>query len=471
MNEILKARHDALAQALMTTMKKIFATNKLDFSIMEQEFIKQGYREDQLSGVEKILIFRLDYMGDFILSTPAIREIRANYPNAFITLLVNKAVYPMAEFCPYVNEVIPIEIDYSKLIYSSDFQPLLILAADIATKYLWKRNYTLSICLRNGIGLIDLFINYLSGAKERVGNILNGSAAYEGNPELTKKDIANYFLTNAVVQPKYVLHFCAQNLYLLKAVGLHIRQTDLELWYDAEDLYTARKLLENFAPNRLKIVTGIGATMPARKYPVEKYLIAFKKIISKGASIIILGGPDEVDDAKFLQDNLPVEFVKNFVSLKIGWRTSAAITSLCDIYIGNDTGLAHIAAAEHLHVIRTVPESDEYEKNLKAYLLKINFGTKLEHSIYYMNSFPWQSNVIDIRPKYSLGDCKNKLSYFGCGADKPHCITQIEPSEIVDAYETFAKLIKNSGIKRTSCPPIIRNIDPLPKLYSTLINP
>ena len=37
MNEILKARHDALAQALMTTMKKIFATNKLNFSIMEQE--------------------------------------------------------------------------------------------------------------------------------------------------------------------------------------------------------------------------------------------------------------------------------------------------------------------------------------------------------------------------------------------------------------------------------------------------
>ena len=88
LNEFIQQRHAALANALEKNFKHIMATQNLDFTIMEQEFAKQGYRDNQSSGVENILIFRLDYMGDFILSTPAIREIRANYPNAFITLLV-----------------------------------------------------------------------------------------------------------------------------------------------------------------------------------------------------------------------------------------------------------------------------------------------------------------------------------------------------------------------------------------------
>ena len=98
-------------------MKHILETKNLDFRIMEEEFVRQGYREDKPSGVENILIFRLDYMGDFILSTPAIRE---NYPSAFITLVVNKAVYPMAEICPYVNEVIYMGVEYNKFLYDAD---------------------------------------------------------------------------------------------------------------------------------------------------------------------------------------------------------------------------------------------------------------------------------------------------------------------------------------------------------------
>ncbi|MBQ7628612.1 MAG: hypothetical protein IJS81_00125 [Selenomonadaceae bacterium] len=65
------------------------------------------------------------------------------------------------------------------------------------------------------------------------------------------------------------------------------------------------------------IAAGIGANIPQRKYPVEKYLIAFREIISKGASIIILGGSAEVDDAKFLEDNLPARYIKNLVKCNL----------------------------------------------------------------------------------------------------------------------------------------------------------
>jgi len=93
---------------------------------------------------------------------------------------------------------------------------------------------------------------------------------------------------------KYSSHDCFINLYLLKAYGLKIKNTDLEVWFDKTDIFNAKNILKNFGENRIKIAVGIGATDIERKYPVEKYLIAFKKIISTGASIIIFGGKDEI---------------------------------------------------------------------------------------------------------------------------------------------------------------------------------
>ena len=45
----------------------------------ESAFKASGFREDPKHGVENILIMRLDMMGDFIISSGFIRELRANY--------------------------------------------------------------------------------------------------------------------------------------------------------------------------------------------------------------------------------------------------------------------------------------------------------------------------------------------------------------------------------------------------------
>ena len=461
LNEFVQERHAALANALEKTVKQIATTQNLDFKIMEQEFAKQGYRDNQPSGVENILIFRLDYMGDFILSTPVIREIRMNYPNAFITLVVNKAVYSMAELCPYVNEVIPMEVDYVGFSLSNDIIGMLAKAVEFSAQYLWKRNYTMCICLRHQGTLLDLFLNYLSGAKERIGHVLSITLPYQ-NPKQKPEDIGFYFLTLPIIHPPEITHVCAKNLYILKAMGLQVRQTNTELWYNAEDLFTARKLLEGFAPNRLKIVVGLGANVPARRYPIEKYLIAFEKILNKGgSSLIIVGGPAEAEEAKFLEKKLPKGLVKNLAGKKLGWRIDAATTSLCDMYIGNDTGTVHIAAAAHLPVIKVCREAED----------KINDPAFKAILSEYVRFHPWQTNSITLRPKHALGECQKTVAEGGCKEWEPHCITQIEPTEIVAAYETFANLIRNSKIKKTSCPQIISSVNQVPALYSNITNP
>ena len=59
----------------------------------------------QSRAYKNILLIRLDEIGDVVLMTPLLREMRSNYPEADITLIVKPQVYNLVELCPYVNKV------------------------------------------------------------------------------------------------------------------------------------------------------------------------------------------------------------------------------------------------------------------------------------------------------------------------------------------------------------------------------
>ena len=66
------------------------------------------YRNQKInsSDIDKIAIIKLDHLGDVILSTPAIANVREYFPNAHIALVVNPSSKAIAEMIPYVDEVI-----------------------------------------------------------------------------------------------------------------------------------------------------------------------------------------------------------------------------------------------------------------------------------------------------------------------------------------------------------------------------
>ena len=378
---------------------------------MEAGFKSCGFREPPANGILKnILIIRLDAVGDYILTSAAIRTIRENFPSAHITFVVSENLYPLAELCPYVNEVFAIDQD-------QNFSPqLLVDLANFARQNLWRRHFDLSFYLGLVMRPVRNFLSYLSGARERICFDVD--------------EASKYFHTKCIqILPEYYEHECLMNLHLLRQAGLKIGDTRLEIWFERADLIAAERLMGNFAPNRIKISVGIGANHAARKYPVEKYLIAFSEIISKGASIIILGGPAEVDDAKFLEDNLPAEFVKNVVPIKTGWRIDAALMSLTDLYIGNMTGACDVAAALKLPIVTL----SRVAKDITEFF-KIHNEAKSYR--------PWQTKSIVLQPDHQLDDCRAQPSYLGCRANTAHCIAQITPQEIVDAYEKMLEFIR-----------------------------
>ncbi|MFN8533743.1 MAG: glycosyltransferase family 9 protein [Dehalococcoidia bacterium] len=61
--------------------------------------------------VEKILVIRLDLLGDVVLSLPAVRSLRAGYPKAELVMLVRPAAHDIALRCPAVDRVLTFDPD------------------------------------------------------------------------------------------------------------------------------------------------------------------------------------------------------------------------------------------------------------------------------------------------------------------------------------------------------------------------
>ena len=389
----------------------------------EAEFERAGYREEISAGVENILIVRLDAIGDMILTSGFIREVRANFPKARITLVVASQTYPLVEFCPYVNEVLA--FDAYKL--GNDFPNVLENLVEFCKENLWRKHYSMAFSPQWGSdNLPALLLCWMSSARERIGYGVNPYSGwgFECSAEDAARD--NFLLTKNIVSPRSVIAEIEKCFYLLEGASFKVNQNHAELFYGAADLIRARALLKGIS--RKKVLLGIGAGGGSRKYPVEKYLIALKELAKKNLVFVIVGGKAEFEDAAFIEKNLPRGKVLNLVC-KTTLRETEALVSLTDYYLGNDTGIMHMAAACKIPCLVLYREAQDKENILP--------GTYSEFA-----RFPaWQTNSVILRPDHQLDDCAAKVPIYGwCHSHEPHCITQITPQEIIDAFEVLQTL-------------------------------
>jgi len=411
---------------------------------MEVGFTELGFREKFLEGVENILIARVGGgVGDFVLMTPAIREIRKNFPSAQITLCVTKRLYLLAARCPYVNSVKILEE------YGDNLEKI----TKFCKSHLWGQRYSRCFILKSTTEWLQHLFAYMSGARERVNFVHVANRIYTDNIRPKNKNLSYDLLTSPVLYPKNIIHEVDRHLYLLKSYGLNVNNTNSELWCNYSDLCQARNLIKDFAEDKVRIALNIDTSLGQgeRRYPVEQYLVALKEIIKMNGAVVILGGPKEAEDAKFLETNLPKDFVLNLIGKTSGWRIDTAIMSQLDIYIGNMTGMCDIASALHMPVIAVSREAKDRPRKFNGISQFYRF-------------YPWQTTSIALQPEHSIDSCIQWALQFyhasSCDHNKqPHCITQIKPEEIIEA---FARIVNFSKYARKFGGfPALRNIKPI----------
>ena len=384
---------------------------------MEPVFRAEGYREKLPGGQEKILILNLNAIGDNILYSAFYRELRRAYPRAFITLLSKPLVAQMMELCPYVNRVLPVKIDITAPPERN--VPLMI---QLCAEALWKEHYTMTFCTQWRDEKRSLnFLSYLSGAQERIAISDSSIKACLPSSGGELLDQWENLLTHPVITPPSLMHEAGRALYPLVDLGFDIADDRTEVWFDGRDDFLAQQLLTGVPENAVGIAVGIGAGGAGRKYPVEKYVQAMQQLLAQGKFFFVaLGGAAERADGQFIEKQMPQGTVWNLVG-RAELRTTFAVLSHLQLYLGNDTGIMHAACALGMPVAVVYREAVDKSKDFPGVFSEVT------------RFAPWRAKAIALQPEHALGACRDELAYGGCREPKAHCICQIPSEELVEA--------------------------------------
>lgn len=382
-------------------------------SLSEPLFRVVGRRFKQrckIAQVQRVLIVRLDAIGDIILTTPFIRELRYCLPEAWIALVVSRTTFNLVELCPYVNEVLALEQPApGRLIAARRLWG----ALKFASGHFWRRRFDVALVPRWDVDhYAASFLAYFSGAPCRVG--------YSEKTTKLKSEVNRDYdlLYSRVFNNLQLRHEVLRNLDLLKYLGLVPKEDSrLEVWTSDEDEAAVQRLLDasEQKPHEAWIALALGTTDPKKAWPLTRYIQIGKWLVERGnIRLVLVGGEKESE----LGDRF-VREVPSTVNLigKLSLRQCAVLLKRCRLYVGNDTGPMHLAAAAGTPVVAIWchPVSGD----LKHYNSPARFG-------------PWGVPHRMLQPSKSKGGCKE-----GCTASEPHCILGVHVRAVQEAMLSF----------------------------------
>lgn len=253
-------------------------------------------------------------------------------------------------------------------------------------------------------------MNYLSGAKRRIGNA----------EKLKEKQHEQYMGSYDVFFTDHVSidahHEAEGALNLLRFLHQPIRDLKAEVWLEENDKVSAKRLLTEagVGMGRKKIIVCLTTSDPSRDWPVEKYVAVCQQIKkSHDAEFLLVGaGKTAIMAAKRFCAAFPE--AHDFTG-QMTLRETAALMKLANFHLGGDTGTAHIAAACGLRGVvlyKSVRWDGHPWEDLSQWFA------------------PWQSQLQIIQPKHALPGCEKM-----CVSKEAHCIKLITVEEVVQAME------------------------------------
>ncbi|NQT90210.1 MAG: class I SAM-dependent methyltransferase, partial [Candidatus Omnitrophica bacterium] len=162
-----------LLKKIMRKMVRRLFSPQTALCLCEPLFRLNGQRVDNgktpLAQARQILVVRPDKIGDMVLTTPFLRELRKNNPSARITLVVSPNIYNLVELCPYVDQIST--FDFRKGVFpriGAVIRRMRIMV--FAFSSFLKKRFDLAILPRWFADDYDAsFMIYFSGARSRVG--------------------------------------------------------------------------------------------------------------------------------------------------------------------------------------------------------------------------------------------------------------------------------------------------------------
>ncbi len=290
---------------------------------------------------ERILVVKTDEIGDFVLATPFLRELRLLHPKAAIVLVVNPVTYNLAELCPYVDEILVYRQGVARFL-----RPFVLpwRAFMMGHSTLRERNFDLAVMPRWDMdGTYSAYIAHFSGAKRRIG--------FTERANERKKMVNRGFeaLFTDVLGQGETRHEVERCLDVIRYLGGEPSSNAVEVWIGADDEKAAGGLLAGRSDKTLvALCPGAGAAW--RRWPPDRFAELAKRLKrTRGASFVILGGQEDRLLGEAISNALGGEAVD--ATGRTTLRQTAALLKRCRLFVGNDTGSMHLAAAMGVPVV------------------------------------------------------------------------------------------------------------------------
>ncbi len=373
-----------------------------------------------LSNVERVLVVRLDEIGDIVLTTPFLRELRRNLPNASITLLVHPAIRNLVEICPYVTEVVTHQPPASK--YWRSIQAT-SLAKRLARSHFKPRDFDIAIVPRwDADSYYASMVTYLSGAQSRV--TYSEHVAHEKRRSNAGLDRLFTHVLNQAEQK----HEVERNLDLIHFLHGTVSDDRLELWLCDDDERFAAELLRSYdvGPDDAVVAMTIGARFQRRVWPLGRFVELgswFKR--NCDGSIVIIGNEEE----RHLGEEMSRVLGKRVINAagKTTLRQATALLKRSRLFVGHDSGPMHLAAAVGCPVIEISCHPE---------------GGSTGHPNSPTRFGPWGVPHVILQPRSSLDSCFN-----ACDSDKTHCITGVSVARVEEAFSKLYKPLNSRRIE------------------------
>ena len=269
-------------------------------------------------------------IGDTILATPLIHELRANFPDAQIDAAVLWAgSKDILQNNPWVNRV-----------YQKNFFKCTRIEALGFLRELRRQGYDVSINTHPQSRIHYRFISRLIGAPQRI------SHRYECWTPFDR------VLVNRVLDQDYSRHTVDLNLDILPVLGARqaLHDHKLEIFLSSQD----EDFAESFLRSRdlltrpvLGIHTGSGGTknLKLKRWPAKQYVELIDRLLASRPELAILlfGGPEE--EAEIQSIVAPRDPRRVMRAETRSLHQAAALIRRCTSFLSVDTALMHVAAA------------------------------------------------------------------------------------------------------------------------------
>ena len=279
--------------------------------------------------VERILVRGTNWIGDAVMTTPALQRLRASFPHARITLLATPRTAGLFEDSSYLDEV----IEYRR-------REAGISAFFNIAKLMRRRRFDLAVLFQNAFEAA--LLARLGNARLRIGFAEQGRGfllthkLYRGLQHRNRHQALDYL---------EIVTEC-ERVCQISNLKSQISNPFPRLSAGSAQKKAAETLSKNFGIRHPLVVLNAGATNSRAKcWPGDRFAALADRLIDEtNAQIVLVGSAAELDYAEAVVSRMTKKAVVNLAG-KTSMSELIGLLADCDLLVSNDTGPAHIAAA------------------------------------------------------------------------------------------------------------------------------